>query len=172
VKSRSPGGRKTWRSLMAEVPSPVSGRRRSAGFCSILTAWSTSGESPARVAGGHRTRKGRKHSAEIRHQHNACSTPPHRRGFGAIGLAVAMDDVFTPAILACAFLVRENLAPFLVVHPDLREDFDGLPAQGRRRSSWATPAPISPMTNSTRPFANPGRRRISGAGEKSQISRS
>lgn len=44
-----------------------------------------------------------------------------------LGLLVAMDDVFTPAILARDFLLRENLAPFLVAHPDLGEDFVGLP---------------------------------------------
>lgn len=48
-----------------------------------------------------------------------------------LGLQVTIDDVFTPAILARAFLLRENLAPFLVAHPDLREDFAGLPARGR-----------------------------------------
>ena len=48
-----------------------------------------------------------------------------------LGLQVAMDDVLIPAILARAFLVREKLAPFFVAHPDMLEDFDGLPAQGR-----------------------------------------
>lgn len=59
---------------------------------------------------------------------------PRRRiveDLAQFGLQVAMGDVFTPAILARAFLSRENLAPFLVVHPDLREDFVGLPEQGR-----------------------------------------
>ena len=59
---------------------------------------------------------------------------PRRRiveDLAQLGLQVAMGDVFTPAILARAFLLRENLAPFLVVHPDLREDFAGLPEQGR-----------------------------------------
>jgi HAD superfamily hydrolase (TIGR01458 family) len=59
---------------------------------------------------------------------------PRRRiveDLAQLGLQVAMDDVFTPAILARAFLLRENLAPFLVAHPDLREDFVGLPEEGR-----------------------------------------
>jgi HAD superfamily hydrolase (TIGR01458 family) len=38
--------------------------------------------------------------------------------------------VFTPAVLAREFLVRENLSPFLAVHPDLGEDFAGLAEEG------------------------------------------
>ncbi|MGO9431529.1 TIGR01458 family HAD-type hydrolase [Rhodoblastus sp.] len=59
---------------------------------------------------------------------------PRRRiveDLAQMGLRVAMEDVFTPAISARAFLLRENLALFLVAHPDLREDFVGLPEQGR-----------------------------------------
>jgi HAD superfamily hydrolase (TIGR01458 family) len=43
-----------------------------------------------------------------------------------LGLNVATEDVFTPAILARDFLARRGLAPLLIVHPDLREDFAGL----------------------------------------------
>ena len=59
---------------------------------------------------------------------------PRRRiveDLAQLGLQVAKVDVFTPAILAHAFLTRENLAPFLVAHRDLREDFAGLPEHGR-----------------------------------------
>ncbi len=45
-----------------------------------------------------------------------------------LGLDVEARHVFTPAALACEVLVRQGLTPFLVVHPDLREEFSGLPA--------------------------------------------
>jgi len=48
----------------------------------------------------------------------------------ALGLDVTREDVFTPAALARDFLLRRNLSPFLVVHPDLREDFRDLPSGG------------------------------------------
>jgi HAD superfamily hydrolase (TIGR01458 family) len=43
-----------------------------------------------------------------------------------LGLRVEPKDVFTPAAAARAFLAARSLRPFLVVHPDLREDFAGL----------------------------------------------
>ena len=46
----------------------------------------------------------------------------------ALGLDVAPEDVFTPAALARDFLRRRNLSPFLVVHPELREDFRDSPS--------------------------------------------
>lgn len=47
-----------------------------------------------------------------------------------LGLAVATEDVFTPAALAHDFLARKALTPLLIVHPDLREDFAGLAQSG------------------------------------------
>jgi HAD superfamily hydrolase (TIGR01458 family) len=44
-----------------------------------------------------------------------------------MGLRAELDDIFTPAAIARDFLADRNLTPFLVVHPDLREDFSGLP---------------------------------------------
>jgi HAD superfamily hydrolase (TIGR01458 family) len=44
----------------------------------------------------------------------------------ALGLAVAPDELFTPASLVRDRLARDRLAPLLVIHPDLREDFAGL----------------------------------------------
>jgi HAD superfamily hydrolase (TIGR01458 family) len=44
-----------------------------------------------------------------------------------LGLDVDVRDVFTPAAIACLVLARLNLTPFLVVHPDLHEDFAELP---------------------------------------------
>lgn len=55
---------------------------------------------------------------------------PRRRiveDLARLGLDAAMEDVFTPAALAHDFLAQRRLAPFLVVHPDLREDFANLP---------------------------------------------
>lgn len=54
---------------------------------------------------------------------------PRRRivsDLARLGLSVASEDIFTPATLARGFLARQNLAPLLIVHPDLREDFIGL----------------------------------------------
>lgn len=47
-----------------------------------------------------------------------------------LGLPVAAEDVFTPAALAQVFLSHNNLAAFLVVHPDLLEDFADLATTG------------------------------------------
>lgn len=44
-----------------------------------------------------------------------------------IGLNVSSDELLTPALLARAYLEKHMLSPFLVVHPDLEEDFAGLP---------------------------------------------
>jgi hypothetical protein len=43
-----------------------------------------------------------------------------------MGLRAALDDIYTPAAIARDFLADRNLTPFLVVHPELREDFSGL----------------------------------------------
>jgi ribonucleotide monophosphatase NagD (HAD superfamily) len=45
-----------------------------------------------------------------------------------MGLRAELDDIYTPAAIARDFLAGRNLTPFLVVHPDLREDFSGLRA--------------------------------------------
>lgn len=47
-------------------------------------------------------------------------------GLAAIGLDVAEEEIFTPASLIRARLTSRGLAPLLVIHPDLREDFAGL----------------------------------------------
>jgi HAD superfamily hydrolase (TIGR01458 family) len=47
---------------------------------------------------------------------------------GALGIEATSEDVFTPAALARDFLHQRNLSPFLVVHPELREDFRDLPS--------------------------------------------
>jgi len=58
---------------------------------------------------------------------------PRRRivhDLALLGLQVALENVYTPAALAHDFLARRALAPFLVVHPELREDFSGLRTDG------------------------------------------
>ncbi|HMK90380.1 MAG TPA: TIGR01458 family HAD-type hydrolase [Methylocystis sp.] len=47
-----------------------------------------------------------------------------------LGVDASAKDVYTPAALARDFLLCRGLSPFLVVHPDLREDFQGLPTGG------------------------------------------
>ena len=44
-----------------------------------------------------------------------------------MGLRAELDDIYTPAAIARDFLADRNLTPFLVMRPDLREDFSGLP---------------------------------------------
>ena len=58
---------------------------------------------------------------------------PRRRivsDLARLGLDIVAQDLFTPAALARDFLARRNLVPLLIVHPDLREDFAGLAADG------------------------------------------
>jgi len=47
-------------------------------------------------------------------------------GLADLGLAVAKDEVFTPASLVRERLAGRGLKPLLIIHPDLREDFAGL----------------------------------------------
>src|SRR5208282_3389038 len=58
---------------------------------------------------------------------------PRRRivsDLARLGLDIVAQDLFTPAALARDFLARRNLVPLLIVHPDLREDFAGIAADG------------------------------------------
>ena len=50
-----------------------------------------------------------------------------------LGVDAASEDVFTPSIAARDLLAAQKLSPLLIVHPNLREDFAGLPdrADGR-----------------------------------------
>ncbi len=47
-------------------------------------------------------------------------------GLSEMGLHVLDDELLTPALMARAFLKSHALSPFLVVHPNLEEDFAGL----------------------------------------------
>jgi HAD superfamily hydrolase (TIGR01458 family) len=49
-----------------------------------------------------------------------------------LGLTVSEDELFTPAQAAHAWLVEHGCSPYLLVHPDLEPDFQGLPLGGRR----------------------------------------
>lgn len=56
---------------------------------------------------------------------------PHSRlleRLHVMGLSVAAEELFTPALAARAWLIDRGLAARLVVHPDLLEDFAGLPS--------------------------------------------
>lgn len=59
---------------------------------------------------------------------------PRRRivlDLAKLGLEVEPKDVFTPAAIARDHLQHHDLVPFLVVHPDLREEFSDLSTGGR-----------------------------------------
>ena len=44
-----------------------------------------------------------------------------------LGLSLEEKDLFMPAIAARQYLEEYNLSPHLLIHPDLEEDFSGLP---------------------------------------------
>ncbi len=70
----------------------------------------------------------------VRYITNTTRTP--RRGMldklAKIGLRADADELFMPAIAARHYLERHQLAPLLLVHPALQEDFAGLPAGAGR----------------------------------------
>jgi ribonucleotide monophosphatase NagD (HAD superfamily) len=73
---------------------------------------------------------------------------PRRRIAGdlaGMGRRAALDDFYRPAAIARDFLVDRNLTPFLVVHPDLREDFSGLRPVLRKPSLSGMQASFSRM---------------------------
>lgn len=49
-----------------------------------------------------------------------------------MGLEIAADEVFTPAEAARRWLAAHERSPHLLIHPDLAEDFRGLPAHDAR----------------------------------------
>jgi HAD superfamily hydrolase (TIGR01458 family) len=53
-----------------------------------------------------------------------------RADLGAMGFAIADAELFTPARAACDWIAARGLAPYLLIHPGLAEDFDGVPAGG------------------------------------------
>ena len=52
-----------------------------------------------------------------------------------LGVDAAEEDVFAPAIAARELLAAQNLSPLLIVHPNLREDFAGLPERARKATA-------------------------------------
>ena len=51
---------------------------------------------------------------------------------GAMGLAIAPDELFTPAEAARKWLAVNECSPHLLIHPNLQEDFQGLPERDAR----------------------------------------
>ena len=51
-------------------------------------------------------------------------------GLSAMALAADSDELITPARAACAWLRERGLSPHLLIHPDLREDFDDFSSPG------------------------------------------
>lgn len=49
----------------------------------------------------------------------------------SMGLSVAEEELFTPALAARHVIEGQALSPHLLIHPDLAEDFAGLPTGGR-----------------------------------------
>lgn len=47
-----------------------------------------------------------------------------------LGLTVEEEELFTPSLAARQLLKNHQLSPHLLIHPDLEEDFTGLPAGG------------------------------------------
>jgi HAD superfamily hydrolase (TIGR01458 family) len=64
----------------------------------------------------------------VRFLTNTTRTPKHRiiARLKSMGLSIAAEEVFTPSQAARAWLSSRQLTPFLVVHPDLVEEFAGL----------------------------------------------
>lgn len=68
----------------------------------------------------------------VRYVTNTTRTP-HRlllERLRGMGLALAADELFTPALAARALMARNGWCPHLLVHPALAEDFAGLPDTG------------------------------------------
>jgi len=78
-----------------------------------------------------------------------------------LGLDIVAQGPFTPAALARDFLARRNLVPLLIVHPDLREDFAGLAADGGEAVVIAMRAPSSPTALESSLSEDPPWRRVS-----------
>lgn len=68
----------------------------------------------------------------VRFLTNTTRRPRHRliSDLGGLGLAVAPEEVFTPAAAARDWLVAQGYRPHLLIHPDLTEDFDDCPRDG------------------------------------------
>jgi HAD superfamily hydrolase (TIGR01458 family) len=54
-----------------------------------------------------------------------------RADLGAMGFAIADAELFTPARAARDWIAARGLAPYLLIHPGLAEDFAGVPADGQ-----------------------------------------
>jgi len=54
-----------------------------------------------------------------------------RADLAAMGLAIADDELFTPARAAREWIGARGLSPYLLIHPGLAEDFASLPQDGK-----------------------------------------
>lgn len=54
-----------------------------------------------------------------------------------LGLAITEEELFTPGHAARLWLAEKGANPHLLVHPDLREEFEGLPAGGQAEGPCA-----------------------------------
>lgn len=48
---------------------------------------------------------------------------------GEIGFDIALDELFTAPLVVRRYLLKHNLRPYLLIHPDLAEEFADLPQQ-------------------------------------------
>lgn len=69
----------------------------------------------------------------VRYLTNSTRSPKRKivAKLAAMGISVDPSEMLTPAEAACDWLRREGYAPHLLVHPDLEEDFAGLPGGDR-----------------------------------------
>jgi HAD superfamily hydrolase (TIGR01458 family) len=71
----------------------------------------------------------RKSGLPVRFLTNTTRTP--KRGLlerlSTMGFQITAEELFTPAQAACELLIERRLAPDLLIHPALEEDFQGLP---------------------------------------------
>ena len=54
------------------------------------------------------------------------------RRLSRLGLDIADNELFTPAQAVREWLARNNCSPSLLVHPDLAEEFEGIPIGAHR----------------------------------------
>ncbi len=70
----------------------------------------------------------------IRFLTNSTRTP--KRGIleklQGMGLEISEDELFTPAAAARDWLIRNKRSPYLLIHPNLAEDFQGLPDRAEK----------------------------------------
>ena len=71
----------------------------------------------------------RKSGLPVRFLTNTTSAPKRRilEKLRGMGFSCEAEELFTPATVAVNWLKANRLSPHLLIHPDLQEDFEGLP---------------------------------------------